>query len=124
MTNKFKIWDKISEAWLKQEAVTIDGNGKVFLFGEYHPQNEMLEILWYTGLTDKNGNEVCKGDVVELQLKESKNIYTIEWIDYQFKMVHVKYDKMVWGCISRLSELNFTITIIGNIYETPKLLQP
>lgn len=111
---KFRAWDVEAKEMCSWDDMK-DGYTMAWCY-----DNEYWKLMQFTGLKDKNGTEIYEGDIVKLV--GSDTTYTIEWVDYQFKMVHVKYNKMVWGCISRLSELDFSIEIIGSIYTTPELL--
>ena len=84
--------------------------------------NRFDTVMQFTGLKDKNGKDIYEGDIVKLN--EAAYIFTVNWVDYQFKLVHIKYNKMDWGCIGRIADLNFNVEIIGNIYENPELTKP
>tara|TARA_Y100000310_G_C20607650_1_gene776362 strand:+ start:171 stop:599 length:429 start_codon:yes stop_codon:yes gene_type:complete len=101
--------------------------------------DEMIP-LQYTGLKDKNGAEIFEGDIVEFEWRiqggESKGIRRAEvkWVDGSFvfgwvfnhelsRMNH--YGSLLWKEeYSRCSEYYeiIDITVIGNIYENPELL--
>lgn len=67
-------------------------------------------IQQYTGLKDKNENEIYEGDVV-IQEKGTpyENIFLVEYGYGQFK-------------INQNTNIFQTTEVIGNIYENPKLL--
>lgn len=84
------------------------------------------ELEQYTGSTDKNGKEVCEGDIVE------------EDIDFNSKMtdgtfrykVYWNEDALCWSLDpigpesihNDLWELNSSCRVIGNIHENKELL--
>ena len=72
-------------------------------------------LLQYTGLKDKNGSEIYEGDVVE----QSFDRYIINSCPGGFDLTRIK-DKVCF-VISALSERH--TEVIGNIYETPELLE-
>jgi uncharacterized phage protein (TIGR01671 family) len=117
---KFRAWDKNKNRWFTNyDTVYIEDDGSVY---SSYPgtEGEVLtridvDIQQFTGLKDKNGKEIYKGDIVRAMLDfgpggYSERIVSIQWVNpiewYQFN--YLKED---------------TIEIIGNIYENPELLK-
>ena len=86
---------------------------------------EFYKVMQYTGLKDKDGNEIYEGDIIEYK--------KINEFDSDYRG-YVLFDKSSWRvnweddlCIIR-KDLEFwaverNIEVIGNIYENPGLLE-
>lgn len=71
----------------------------------------------YTGLTDRNGNKIFEGDIVNI-LTENEEIGIIVYEDGGFI---VRADKF---SIDFINNINGTdVEVIGNIYDNPKLIE-
>jgi len=124
----FKAWDKTN----KQMWPCLDENGRATMGTEkVYLENDMevccppdWVLLWYTGLFDKNGVEICDGDIVKCtQVKwehEPPNIthevtYCPEHMAFAFKR-GIAY---VFNVVTHKECQN---EVIGNIYENPELI--
>ena len=72
------------------------------------------ELMQYTGLKDKNGEEIFEGDIV--QFKSIRNITE------RYEVEYTNYGEWAIG-IQRLSTRFGNCEVIGNIYENPDLLE-
>ena len=132
---KFRVWDVFRKVFAKQITTfkfDRDGNINLIVYldkvNKTREINELkkiytneFEVLYYTGLKDKNGKEIYEGDIVEYKtkfydrLKEHKTI--IKWED---DLEHNGFgEPFAMGYIFR----GFDIEIIGNIYENPELIK-
>jgi len=81
------------------------------------------EIMQYSGLKDKSGNDIYEGDIIQFA---EKYFYVVKFEDAKFVGYHANNDWGKWGDIYKLAEPNFDkydYFVIGNIYENPELLK-
>lgn len=80
----------------------------------------------YTGLTDKNGNKIFEGDIVEEKSWLSWRRYFIKFYDGAFCHTKLKNDAMPL-CDSEfgyaLDGECYELEVIGNIHDNPELLE-
>lgn len=150
---KFKIWDKTEKKFLPLDSktentdswISIDNTG-VYLVERDNARDvafftditEDVIILQCTGLRDKNGKEICDGDILNLYVS-SKKLYRYQ-VKYEIgSFMLVSQDeifdfKNVWNDnMYPLSQLYFEYQneencidqceVVGNIYENPELLE-
>lgn len=133
---KFRVWDK----GFMDEDVLVDSRGA---FGdpekhyntpniEIEPYSENAVIMQYTGLKDKNDKEVYEADVIEYQGYPTNPDYRerrlVKWVKGGFIIKHIwSNDKMPHESEYMMQLWYATIperyVVIGNIYQTPELLQ-
>lgn len=131
---KFKIWDKTRNKWLfsncGQFLLTQDGNVMFHMDGD-NPLEPIIdqieyEVLMYTGLKDKNGKEICQGDIVECKCGNTGEtiLRQVEYIGVSFCTKNGSFynqkTKQREYCYIPLKPY---VKVVGNIYENPELLK-
>ena len=73
----------------------------------------------FTGLKDKNGNEIYEGDIICFVNGQKK--VNGEWVDNKF-IYTIEYSEGAFRGVSCLSKALGAVEVIGNIHENPNLL--
>lgn len=131
---KIKVWDKVEKIMYPFECITSINLYENFVELGEETHGEYTELLWdkqldfsdcelieSTGLKDKNGKEIYKGDIISTTYPDCTAVVvweedTVRYIGYTIenerKIIYVdrvdKHDKPA-------------VEVIGNIYENPEL---
>ena len=104
---RFRAWDKYHKCFL-----TLSGNGymnPMELMYSCVSETEKYVFMQYTGLKDKNGTEIYEGDVLQAV--------------HVARPQTVVYDSQDCAFRTKTMYLNNTMEVMGNIYESPELLE-
>lgn len=120
MIPKFRVWDTFDEDMVNDIFFSWQDCG-------YESLNECLsderwKFMQSTGMFDKNGNEIFEGDVVKLVDEYDSGIDTVILQEGALGMI-IEEMFVPFAAIPILSEVDYTLEIIGNIYENPELME-
>lgn len=128
---KFRAWDKKVGQMINHIASIVwDFNGRPILLksiydleikdgqnsGTYERLINQIVLMQFTGLKDKNGNEIYEGDIFMDEEDGSTN-YVI-WDE-----ILGGWDTNEWYDPKDLVDHASSLEIIGNIYENPELIK-
>lgn len=132
---KFRVWDKEQKRMLSHKLIDAFDKDGVVLWGDmFSGKDKTVELMQYTGLKDYNNVKIYEGDIVTVNgntysARINKN-YTITFIDGAFCVTAKKLGDSLNNSIT-IRDLMFQaenannkliIKVIGNVYETPELL--
>jgi len=149
---KFRVWNKATKSWLNDDAgthcwseyclniftgevveiVTSDNkffsraNEPNFYFDKNtHVKESPYVVQQYTGLKDKNGKEICEGDIIHYKFDGAS--YPKEAQD---ELLTCEYDASFGGYTFDCkggsyywAEIQGYVEIVGNIFENSELLK-
>ena len=117
-TIKFRAWNKNTKRMIDWQEILNEWTELKWVFDD-----PVMELMQFTGLTDKNGKEIYEGDIVRLnyhydsygrnETNELRN-YVVEWWNkagsWSLKESGKTFDEVTKG------------EVMGNIYENPDLI--
>ena len=123
---KFRAWDKESRKMFSENIVD-DGhlelyNGMSFKrFGDCL-EDDCIELMQFTDFKDKNGKEICEGDIVQANFRKGKKKYIVSENSVYGNSAFMIPEEFHY----KLMDLNYEekeLEVIGNKFENPELLK-
>lgn len=111
--------------WVYGNYAFTDNNGKRhFIFQNKAFEFEVVPetVGQYTGLLDKNGKKIFEGDILRVVYHPEQDVI-IEWSDGSFGFRRANKPKdYVYSNTRYMQNAVGRLKIVGNIYDSPKLL--
>lgn len=124
MFGKFKAWDKGERCWIPRQDICITGESKILTREGDRWVAEVLdiEVVFFTGLLDKNGKEIYEGDILT---DCYKRILEVVWRNNGFQFKSLCQTNFLYAEMNHWFSFDFADKpeVIGNIYENPELLK-
>ena len=95
-------------------------------FSEFAIVTEVIPetVGQYTGLTDKNGNKIFEGDIVEFTDKytgeKGRAEIVFEYFKWKYSGCYYGGNPIVWLCID---DTSVEFEVIGNIHDNGEILE-
>lgn len=115
---KFRVWSNYWKKYATEAELYIDGSVDAIFEdddGVPHHENTDLVVESKTGLKDKNGEEICEGDILLDDTGDPLEYWRVRYIWGKF----VGECYLVSEDVFELKDLE----VIGNIHENPELLE-
>ena len=112
---KFRAWHRITKEMLYPDH---DRQSQVFAWLE---EKQPIDLMQFTGLTDKNGKEIYEDDIME-SIKFCR--FRIIWNQEKTRFVAVTNN--IFNGKNRYKCMGWAIkncVVVGNIFENPELLK-
>lgn len=119
---KFRTWVIEAKRFIKVDSYCLGENGSIYPFG-ISPQSVVTQQ--FTGLKDRDGNEIYEGDILELSEKDKLDYYEPYchvWYSDSGTYV-VSFNHMYSETSCDLYMVNYTYKIVGNILENEELIK-
>ncbi|MFV8367358.1 YopX family protein [Flavobacterium sp. XS1P27] len=129
--NKYRIFDKIYKEYCEEPDFrwTLSREGNLYNSenDEWHEPNTRYIIEYFTGLTDRNGKEICEGDIInsgvgEILWSELDCMFKVKWHGEIFKRVRGANDRYTLNGEPLFMNAHIAWEVIGNIHENTELL--
>ncbi|UED76086.1 YopX family protein [Brevibacillus sp. DP1.3A] len=128
---KFRVWDKQNKTMIYQKPlsltkfmITIDGDFGWFDFERQIWSGVMpkafIELQQFTGIHDKNGQEIYEGDIIEAGHDDGAVYLEVAYDQEHARYVFIDREEDEWLDSYEWDE--FEIIVKGNIYENQELL--
>jgi hypothetical protein len=109
---KIRVWDKCRKRFAQSDVyLNLEGDlVEISTVGEEIPTGDEYVLQLFTGAYDKNDTPVFEGDILEFEIDGVPN-----------HISEVKQWKWSWLVLEGFG--HYPSKVIGNIFETPELLQ-
>lgn len=128
---KYRVWDNENKSYddpysYAYYAMTQDGGLDFYCHGDHMDEADpnVYFVEQYTGLKDKNGEEIYEGDILG-------GIWESGFISWCEKCKQFQYHSAGIGCMACSGDVHWCeiveddgkLEVIGNIHENPELLE-
>ena len=126
---KFRAWDNLEKRMRK--VVSLHWQGDKLVSARLEGDNEpipiegRLVIEQYIGLKDRNGADICEGDILKFKISHKKFTRRVVYCPKLASFgMGAQIGRLYQYVISELWQLGVSVfQVVGNIHENPELLE-
>jgi len=111
---RFRAWDKVENRGMFYGGFTVHATNGEIESDFYNSEN--LIIMQFTGLKDKNGNDIYEGDILGI---DNEVIAPVTFEDGSYQIISLREQ----GRSPLIQDRSKRLSIIGNIHQNPELLE-
>lgn len=113
---KFRAWSKNENKFVDDFIIDRLGNEYQYNKCEFWGDDRDVVVMQYTGLKDKNDEEIYEGDIVRRYINSRGKMYKS---NFERNIIPVVFENFAWNIRKQTDRLE----IIGNIYENPEIIK-
>lgn len=132
---KFRAWDLdrkqmrgvMDVKWFDDGAMRVNATESQTAYEPRLKTKNVTEfvLMQFTGLTDRNGNEIYEGDIVTAREKSNTATFTgyVHFLNGQYWVNYIGYESYYVPLIQLVNAVYEPIEIVGNVYQDKHLLE-
>ena len=132
---KFRAWDKKDKVMVDVASINFWPNGVLSVLEDSYDAEQQFadcyELMQFTGLHDKNRQEIYESDILRVTTGEDGESYiaTVKWFgDEDYPAFDLEGVPAAWNYDANVLATIFqsgveTCEVIGNVHENPELLE-
>ncbi|SRR6266478_1648751 len=123
---KFRAWNAIENRMENDLKLAMYLDGRVFVNqDDWRHHSKQFKLLEFTGLHDINGNPIFEGDLVRaIPIKWRDEFEAIKEVVFNDGKFCLEWSLHISEEVVFISLDCFKLEIVGNIQESPELLEP
>jgi hypothetical protein len=125
---KFRGWNAITKSMIDLKKITpLAMDSKLKCDGLFIPFMESMEIMQFTGLKDRKGEDIYEGDIVkEFIMEDLFEVIFTDYGNFGLKPISAKAIKHLPGHEYETIDPSYaktSLTVVGNVHDNPELIK-